>query len=393
MKQAELLNRFDVHPQRGFLPEPDPLDQLPAPFDPWEQAAGNLPKLLPSGRIRSIIEGLPPFPIEQIQSERELRRSMMILSYLGHAYVWGDPEPAESIPVVLADPWFKVAEKCSRPPILSYASYALDNWKRLDPSGPIEIGNIALLQNFLGGLDEEWFILIHVDIEAKAAPALTGIIHAQEATGKEDLVELESFLHQIETALSRMYATLERMPEACDPYIYYRRVRPYIHGWKNHPAIPHGVVYEGVEEYGDSPRQFRGETGAQSSIIPALDAALSVSHEDDPLKAYLIEMRQYMPPKHREFIDFVEGRPKIRDYVLRTRREHPTVVDIYNACVRWVERFRALHLEYAATYIFRQAQTGPSNPADVGTGGTPFMKYLKKHRDETSRHVVAHGRD
>jgi len=38
-----------------------------------------------------------------------------------------------------------------------------------------------------------------------------------------------------------MYATLKRMPERCDPYIYFHRVRPYIHGWKNHPDLPAGV--------------------------------------------------------------------------------------------------------------------------------------------------------
>ncbi len=43
-----------------------------------------------------------------------------------------------------------------RPPVLSYASYALDNWRRIDRKNPIDLGNIALLQNFLGGQDEEY---------------------------------------------------------------------------------------------------------------------------------------------------------------------------------------------------------------------------------------------
>jgi indoleamine 2,3-dioxygenase len=54
-----------------------------------------------------------------------------------------------------------------------------------------------------------------------------------------------------------------------------------------------------------------------------------------------------------------------------------------------VEAFRSLHLEYAASYIFRQVQMDDKNPHAVGTGGTPFMKYLKKHRDETVEHRLS----
>ena len=46
---------------------------------------------------------------------------------------------------------------------------------RLDVSQPIALGNIVCLNNFLGGLDEEWFRLVHVEIEARASPALASI--------------------------------------------------------------------------------------------------------------------------------------------------------------------------------------------------------------------------
>jgi len=185
-----------------------------------------------------------------------------------------------------------------------------------------------------------------------------------------------------------MVRTLERMPEKCDPYIYYRRVRPYIHGWKNHPLLPEGIVYEGVEAYGGRPRQFRGETGAQSGIVPALDAALGIEHADDPMRPYLMEMRDYMPPEHRRYIERLERGTDVRAYVLRHRGDHPELADWYNAAVHWLAAFRAKHFEYADTYIFRQAQGPATNPTDVGTGGTPFMPYLQKHRDETLSHRI-----
>jgi indoleamine 2,3-dioxygenase len=376
----------EIHHERGFLPLQDPLTRLPKVFEEWEAAALSLPKLLVSDQLRRRIENLPPFPTEKVQDSRERERAMTLLSYLGHAYVWSEARPALILPARLAVPWHQIAETLGRPPVLSYSSYALHNFFRFDASREIECGNLGLIQNFLGGIDEEWFILIHVEIERKAAPAMAALHACLDASEAGEAERLEVLLFQVESSLRSMHATLRRMPEWCEPFIYYHRVRPYIHGWKNHPDLPQGVIYEGVETYGGHPQQFRGETGAQSSIVPALDAMLGVRHKEDALSLYLQEMRAYMPPAHRCFIESLEARVPVRPFVQRAGRRSLTAV--FNACVAALEDFRSLHFEYATTYIFQQAQTDPKNPHAVGTGGTPFMEYLKKHRDETSQHQL-----
>ncbi|HXP81405.1 MAG TPA: hypothetical protein VN976_15975 [Verrucomicrobiae bacterium] len=373
----------ELNDERGFLPLQDPLKRLPRAFDDWEELALRLPKLLVSDRVRGAIADLPPFPVTAINDSRERERAMLLLSYLGHAYVWGGPRPALILPAVLAAPWYHIAESLGRPPVLSYSSYALHNYFRFDASREIECGNLALIQNFLGGIDEEWFILIHVEIERKAGPAMAALSACLDAAEESDAERLEALLAQVDSSLRAMHATLRRMPEWCEPFIYYHRVRPYIHGWKNHPDLPEGVIYEGVEAYGGRPQQFRGETGAQSSIVPALDAMLGVGHKEDMLSTYLKEMRNYMPPAHRAFIEALEKRASVRPFAQRAGRR--ALTSAYNACVEALENFRSLHFEYAATYIFQQAQTDAKNPHAVGTGGTPFMEYLKKHRDETGQ--------
>lgn len=377
-----------IVPGRGFLPAVDPLRELPPAFSPWDELAFDLPKLLVSGRAREFIERLPLLDAQSLGDERELRRAMLVLSFLAHGYVWQGPEASPRLPACLARPFHAVAQRLGRPPVLSYASYALDNWRRLDEDGPIALGNLALLQNFLGGADEEWFITVHIDIEAKAAPLLAAVEPALRAAAELRLGELTAHLSTVAEALEAMHATLARTPEWCDPHTYYLRVRPYIHGWKNHPALPDGVVYAGVEEYAGQPQRFRGETGAQSSIVPTVDALLGIAHYPDPLREYLMEMRSYMPPAHRAFMEGVESAPGLREVVLAHAPAEPALREAYDACVHWVQRFRSLHLEYAGRYIHSQAQKDENNPTNVGTGGTPFMVYLKKHRDETEEHRV-----
>lgn len=364
-----------------FLPSQDPLISLPKTFEAWEVLAQDLPKLLTSSVTRSSIEKLPAVDVASLSSKEEHERLMLILSYLGHAYVWNNKKPTHKIPSNLAIPWHDVATKLGRPPVLSYASYALHNWRRMDANKPIELGNIVLLQNFLGGIDEEWFILIHVDIEQKATPGLSAILSAQRGAEKNDFETLNHAFKKMIQSLTAMCDSLDRMPEHCDPYIYFNRVRPYIHGWKDNPALPEGLIYEGVDEYHGKPQKFKGETGAQSAIIPCFDAALNVIHKDTPLKKHLDEMRIYMPPEHRAVLESIEKGPSIRKLIQKAN--HTETKNNYNRCLELIDRFRRTHLSYAANYIQKQAQTSLSNPTEIGTGGTPFMQYLKEHLDET----------
>ncbi len=384
--QPVKLSDFGLSEEFGYMQHVDPVTTLPPGNEAWDEMGKNLPKYLMGTNFRQRVKDLPAFKVETLKTDGEIRRAFLVLSYIGQAYQWSDNEPAHVLPAVLAKPWYEVGKLVGRPPILSYTSYSIDNWYLLDKKGPIACGNIALLQCFLGGQDEEWFILIHIEIEKKAGKALKAIEDSQKAVAAQDLDALEKALTNLRDGIKAMYDVLARMPERCDPYVYFHRVRPYIFGWKNNPSLPNGVVYEGVEEYQGKGQTFRGETGAQSAIVPALDAVLGIVHEQDQLRDYLMEMRQYMPPMHVKFIEAAENGPSVRNFVMACNKE--SIKKLFNESVELVADFRALHLEYAGTYIHAQSQKTPGNPSAVGTGGTPFMVYLRKHRDETRNQPV-----
>src|ERR1700723_934171 len=198
---SQSIPGFGVSRGRGFLPPQDPLRHLPKPFDAWEDMALQLPKLLASDQVRRTVAQLPVFPVEAIQERREWERAMVVLSYLGHAYIWGGSQPETVLPERLAVPWHRIASMLGRPPVLSYSSYALHNFFRFDPSREIECGNIGLIQNFLGGIDEEWFILIHVDIERKAGPAMAALNSCLDAAEGHEAERLEPLLATVQTSI------------------------------------------------------------------------------------------------------------------------------------------------------------------------------------------------
>ena len=360
--------------ESGFLPNKIST-LLSNEFDDVEHIAKNLPKILANNQIENEVLNLETEKNISNLSIDELERAMLLYSYIGHGYIWGGTSIEKVIPKNISKTWYKISQKLDRPPILSYASYALNNWKLQDVNKPFDLENIRILQNFLGGMDEDWFIMIHIAIEHEAKEILNNL-----KTYYLDQNEDQSYLENALVSIKKINQIMNRMPEKCDPFIYYNRVRPYIFGWKNNPATPNGVIYEGVEEYGGTPQLFRGETGAQSSIVPALDALLGVTHSNDPLKEYLDEMRLYMPKEHRNLLnDLDQWSENNRS---KSIREDSSVV-LSDEIIKEVHAFRNKHLEYARIYIHEQSLSNQNNSNVVGTGGTPFMKYLDKHLQET----------
>lgn len=333
-----------------------------------DELGRDLPSLLMASGFRTYVSSLklPPWPDTWVGSSflPWLRLYYLRVGFLASAYINQVGEPEEkSLPANIARPLVDVCGRLGRPPILSYDGYALYNWKRFNQEEPIVLGNIDTLQNFVHLYDEHWFILVHVEIEALAAEVLDAIAEVSEATPDRLPETVNSSLSRIATSVNSQAQVLRRIPEKMDPAQYYRTFRPYIRFFE-------GVRYEGVDM---QPMQFRGETGAQSSIMPLLEAFLKIPHRPSILTNHLLDMRNYMPQAHCELLQQVEGMSPVRQLAAS---------DPFNSALEAIAGFREIHLGWAEEYINRRTD----DPR--GTGGTPYMQWLKQLIDETRSHML-----
>lgn len=358
---------FTVH---GFLPAADPavrFEMFPE-LALLDELGRDLPSLLIDANARQYLhrQEIPKWPTADITPEMlpELRLYYVRLGFLASGYINQVGQPAEHVlPAHIAVPLAEACRLLDRPPILSYDGYALYNWKRFDPTGPIALGNIDTIQDFVHLYDEHWFILVHVEIESQAAEALAAIEHAAAAITNGDDASLNACLRDVADVVRRLTGTLRRIPEHMDPALYFRTFRPYIRFFEN-------VVYEGVSS---EPLNHRGETGAQSSVIPALVSFLKIEHQPTELTNHLHDMRRFMPAEHRQYLEQIERFPSPRPIA------EP---DAYNEVIEALATFREVHHGWAMEYI----QKWVTDPR--GTGGTPYLRWLQQLIDETRAHAL-----
>jgi indoleamine 2,3-dioxygenase len=201
---------------------------------------------------------------------------------------------------------------------------------------------------------------------ARIVDAIARVAAALDANG---CALVDDAVRDIASAVNDQVRVLRRIPEKMDPALYYKTFRPYIRFFEN-------VEYEAEVRAarvapGSAARitmNFRGETGAQSSIMPLLVAFMKIPHRPSMLMDHLMDMRNYMPAEHRALIEAVEAMPGVRG--IASEQD-------YNALLDAMAEFRSVHYGWAQEYINRRTD----DPR--GTGGTPYMQWLRQLIDET----------
>ena len=348
---------------RGFLPPYEPLRRLPPGFEPWEEMAKDVSARYLVGRVRRDLAALPELDPAPLADGPEVERGMLLLTFFAGAYVHATEPPAASLPPPLARPLVALSRRLGRPPILSHASLAMHNWRRLDPSGPIEVENLVNLVGIHGSTDETWFLTIAVAIEACGGEEPTRIVRMEMAAEEGDAETVAAELGRLSETIGRITVLTERTREGCDPHVFYRRVRPPFSGW-----FEPGVRYEGTDLA--EPLVLAGGSAAQSPLIQSFDAALSVEQPGAARGPHL-DMRRYMNPRHRRFIEAVEASGAIRQLAASGRSR--AVRAAYDDALTAFAELRRVHMAIVNDYIVRQADPGT---AARGTGGTDFRRFL-----------------
>lgn len=371
-------NAWEVTPEHGFLLNAVPLadlraevTSLPEPTAALlEESAEHLVQAVESRTVPALLNPLKALAWHESialddLSERALERLFALYGYFTSTLVHTGNE---RLPAYIAQPFMHLAQHLERPPMLAYAGMVLTNWRLNDPAVGFTPENITLLTSFTSLRDESWFFQVHAAIEGQAGAILGAMREAAAAATDDDAPTLHDALWRMRAGLVQITQTFHRMPQACDPDVYFMQVRPYL------MSIGADVLYEGISP---NPTPLRGGSGAQSSVVPALLNGLGLQHESTELTTSLHDMRRYMPRLHR---DFIEAQ---RDTRIRQACEKSDLLrDAYNRVVRQLITFRRAHLYYARTYIFAKSTT------PTGTGGTEYMRFLSQLIDETVEQLL-----
>lgn len=288
------------------------------------------------------------------------------------------------------------------------------------------LDNLSTQMTFTGSMDESWFYLVSVAIEARAGPIVPLMLDAIAAARDNEIDVVTKALRSFAERLDELGALLERMYESCNPHIFYHRIRPYLAGSKNmtDAGLPRGVIFDDATD--TQPYvQFSGGSNAQSSIIQFFDIVLGVEHRptgekpsstpsansgavQSPPHSFIRDMRRYMPGPHRRFLSHMEQVANIREFV-NAHLDDRALTTAYDACLAMLRSLRDKHIQLVSRYIIVKSReqtrslSPPSAPAKInlantlarggskklrGTGGTALIPFLKQARDETGEPAI-----
>ncbi|KAM9621689.1 indoleamine 2,3-dioxygenase 2 isoform 2-T2 [Trichechus inunguis] len=396
------LGRFHISEDYGFL-LPNPLKELPDHYKPWMEIVNKLPHLIESHQLRAHVNKMPLLNCHFLKSYREQRLAHLVLSFITMGYVWqeGETQPEQVLPRNLALPFVDVSRNLGLPPILVHSDLVLTNWTKRNPEGRHTSNQVILsfprnldtIISFPGGESLRGFVLVTVLVEKAAVPGIKALVQAVKAILQPSQDSLLQALQQLRLSIQDITRTLEQMHDYVDPDIFYAVIRIFLSGWKDNPAMPLGLIYEGVSK---EPLKYSGGSAAQSSVLHAFDEFLGIRHSKESAD-FLHRMRDYMPPSHKAFIEEIQSAPSLRDYTLSSG--NCQLLTAYNQCTEALAELRSYHITVVTKYLITAAVKAkvrrpshlpgpPQALEERGTGGTAVLSFLKSVRDKTLESVL-----
>ena len=381
---------FLISTIQGFLPRKDPILQIPAKYEVldsllnrmrWNQPDGS-PGLLAKKQLGNAIKNeLDILDVENIPDKMTELAIFRDYSYLASAYLLEECHHnylqsgnsyglgRDHLPENISIPFVKLSQKLDLRPFLEYNSgYALNNWYRKNLSEGINIGNLEIFRSFINIKSEAGFILVHVAINQHSGMLIKIGMDVLRAAEARDRILFNSALREWRDIMNFINQEFERMYYESNPDDY-NIFRTFILGISNQPMFPNGVIYEGCFE--NKPQFYRGESGANDSIIPFCDNILQITQflPHNPLTEILKDFRSYRPKQHRDFLEWTERAAK-KIGILEYARENSESMVLLLDVADQIRAFRHRHWILTNLYIIRRSK----HP--VATGGSPIITWL-----------------
>jgi indoleamine 2,3-dioxygenase len=377
---------FNVSKEHGFLPIRDPLKFLPNEYTELQNLINNLHVFQ---QLEKGILGIPNEIVVQVEKIPnysniiDKETDVFVLQALYRAYTFvtsgftleqayqeflqsGNYGVArQMLPKNIAEPLVLVSNKLDVYPWLDYHySYSLGNYVKKDPESSLHWKNLDMACKFTGTSDEIGFIMVHVYINEVTPNLVRSVMNYGQNKDVNSLQICGEVMQEMNRRRRDMWSASR--------HERYNDFRIFIMGIKGNTNIfGNGLVYEGC--FNDEPQQYRGQTGAQDSIIPMIDIFSGIVdyYPDNKLTEYLLDLRTYRPKCIQNF--FVD----LRNYY----KENPLFKQLTDAkcyeglvyllkIVDEVYLFRNGHWQFVQKYIMSNTKYA------FATGGTPITTWL-----------------
>ena len=386
---------FNVSGEHGFLPMKEPLHTLPSKYKELQELINKLHVKQDSGENgilgipNEIINAVLLVPNYKTLIEEETDPYILQALYRAYTFVTsgftlelsyqefiksGNYGVARNLlPANIAEPLVAVSNKLNVYPWLDYHyAYSHGNYIKKDPSKGLHWSNLDMACKFVGTTDEVGFIMTHVFINEISPELVNSVMEYGNAT--KEFISINMTNRHLKVAGYIMQEMNKRRREmwSASKHENYNDFRVFIMGIKGNDKIfPNGLIYENC--FDNVPQFYRGQTGAQDSIIPMMDIFTGIVdyYPDNQLTQYLLDLRTYRPLCMQNF--FTDLREFYKEYSifehLKKNKDYEGLIYLLKI-VDEVYLFRNGHWQFVQKYIMSNTKYA------FATGGTPITTWL-----------------